>query len=589
MNVNELQTIATDLILQVLRQKEEVRIPEETLENIPQWLEIPPEVAMGDYAFPCFRLAKLMRKAPPKIALEIVHTLQDSIDRCEEFSKVEAVGAYINFHISISFLTHRILPTIFDGSYFEASSRVDKKEKVMIEYSQPNTHKGFHVGHMRNVALGESLCKIYQYNGFEVIAVNYIGDVGTHVAKCLWYYQQQKEPIVTQEKAKGERLGELYTQATLQLDSASAEKKKEYQEEISKILRLLESKTSEVYQLWKTTRQWSIHDFMEIYSWLGVKFDHIFYESDVDELGKELVLEYLEKDIFENSEGAIGIDLKEQKLGFFLLLKSDGNTLYSTKDLALAKKKFEEFKIDRSIYVVGAEQTLHFKQVFATLEKMNYPQATHCFHLPYALVMLPSGKMSSRQGNVILFSELQEKMSQYIQENFLHHYLHQWSDEELEETTRNIAIAAIKYGMLAQDSNKPIVFSLKDWLVSEGNTGTYLLYAYVRIQSIVRQVKEENHPIALDTLTHPNEHVLVRQLFAMNGVVSNAGQQYRPSLIVRYLYDLCKIFSRTYSTCSVKHAQTKELRMARRFLFLCTGKVLKEGLKLLGIVPPERM
>ena len=152
---------------------------------------------------------------------------------------------------------------------------------------------------MRNVALGESLCKIYQYNGFEVIAVNYIGDVGTHVAKCLWYYQQQKEPIVAQEKAKGERLGELYTQATQQLDSASAEKKKEYQEEISKILRLLESKTSEVYQLWKTTRQWSIHDFMEIYSWLGVKFDHIFYESDVDELGKELVLEYLEKDIFE--------------------------------------------------------------------------------------------------------------------------------------------------------------------------------------------------------------------------------------------------------------------------------------------------
>ena len=182
----------------------------------------------------------------------------------------------------------------------------------MIEYSQPNTHKGFHVGHMRNVALGESLCKIYQYNGFEVIAVNYIGDVETMSPNAFGIINNKKKPIVAQEKAKGERLGELYTQVTHQLDAASAEKKKNIKKKLVKYLHLLESKTSEVYQLWKTTREWSIHDFMEIYSWLGVKFDHIFYESDVERIRQRVGRRYLEKNIFENSEGAIGIDLKEQ-------------------------------------------------------------------------------------------------------------------------------------------------------------------------------------------------------------------------------------------------------------------------------------
>ncbi|MEC7194009.1 MAG: arginine--tRNA ligase, partial [SAR324 cluster bacterium] len=219
--------------------------------------------------------------------------------------------------------------------------------------------------------------------------------------------------------------------------------------------------------------------------------------------------------------GAIGVDLNDDKLGFFLLLKSDGNTLYSTKDLALAKRKFEEFGIERSIYVVGAEQTLHFQQVFATLKKMGYQQASRCFHLPYALVVLPEGKMSSRAGNVILFSKLQQEMCDFVRNNYLESHRESWSDEEIESTTRKVAVAAIKYGMLNQDPNKQITFSLKDWLVSEGDTGVYLIYAYVRIRSIVRQFEnfDPHAEIEFELLKHSHEKALIRKLFDFNDIV----------------------------------------------------------------------
>lgn len=559
-----------------------------TAEKISPLLEQPPNPEMGDYAMPCFQLAKLLRNNPKVIAQNLAETLQAKLEQVPELQAVKAIGPYLNFHVSIAQMAAKTLPAMHQGSYFERN-RQQPGPRVMVEFSQPNTHKGFHVGHMRNVALGDSLCRIFRYNGYDVTAANYIGDVGAHIAKCLWYYldfNQDPPPA----SLKGEWLGTLYMKATLKLEDATPEEAAQYQARISSILAALEAKQPDILETWTLTRDWSLKDFNEIYHWLDVHFDHVFYESEVDDAGKQLVLQAHEKGTFIQSEGAIGIDLNDADLGFFMLLKSDGNTLYSTKDLALAQKKFEKFGIEESLYVVGAEQTLHFKQVFETLKRMGYAQAERCKHLAYALVMVPEGKMSSRAGNVILFSQLRNEMSQYIQTNFLNSYRGQWEDSEIEETTRRVAVAAIKYGMLSQDPAKQIVFSLNDWLVSEGDTGTYLIYAYVRIRSIVRQVQLPiQAEVDFSLLNHPNEQVLIRALFDFNSKVVIASEQYRPSVIARTAFELAKAFSRTYNTCSVKYAESEALKQARLLLFHCVAETLKQALNLLGIEPPERM
>ena len=574
-----------------------------TTEELEKLIERPPKQEMGDYAFPCFTLARTFRKAPPLIAESLVSTLQCRLSECEAVTSVQAFGPYVNFRVSLPLMASLTLPQMASGEYFKSNEKrtlqAGLQSRIMIEFSQPNTHKGFHVGHMRNVALGDSLSRIYRYNGYQVVAANYIGDSGAHIAKCLWYYlNYNQEPVP--EKLRGEWLGMLYMMAEQMLAKATVEERKNYLEEIGLILKRLEAKESEITKTWKETRQWSLDDFETIYQWLDVAFDQIFYESQVDEAGKQIVYQELQKGTLERSQGAIGIDLQTMDLGFFLLLKSDDNTLYATKDLALAIKKFDEFQIERSIYVVGSEQTLHFKQVFETLKRMGYEQAKQCIHLSYGLVNLPSGKMSSRTGNVILFSQLQKKMSTYIQVNYLDKFRGEWQDTEIEETTRRVGIAAIKYGMLNQDANKPIVFAMEDWLVSEGDTGTYLIYAYVRIRSIARKHEQADHPdqlpipsvstdVDFNLLAHPNEQHLIRLLFDFNETVWAAGEQFRPTLVARMLFDLAKAFSRTYTTCSVLHAKSAALQDARLLLFHCVAEALREGMFLLGITPPERM
>jgi len=315
----------------------------------------------------------------------------------------------------------------------------------------------------------------------------------------------------------------------------------------------------------------------------------IFYESAVDALGRTLA-EKAEKDgIFHRSEGALGIDLSDEDLGFFMLLKSDGNTLYATKDLGLAKTKFEQYQIDRSIYVVGQEQSLHFQQVFATLQRMGFSQAEKCHHLAYGLVTLPEGKMSSRAGNVILCTELQNAMLKYIDSTYMQDR-NDWSAQQKQQTAQCIAIAAIKYGMLNQDPNKTITFHQEDWLTSEGNTGPYLLYAYVRIRSAIAAHTLIN-PDAIDygTLQHAHEHELLIKLMQWTYTVRYAAEQYRPNTLCRYLYELAKIFHRTYGQCSIKYAASNAQRDARVALFYATAEILQTGLSLLGIPVTEHM
>lgn len=551
-------------------------------------IEQPPNPDLGDYAYPCFPLAKTLRKGPPLIAKDVASRIAARLAGQLLVTAVEAAGPYVNFRVSLPEMARRDVPALLDGSAF-SPQRTGPPEKVMVEYSQPNTHKAFHVGHMRNVALGDALARIVAYNGSMAVPVNYIGDVGTHIARCLWYYQRHRteEPP---ETGRGEWLGKLYTAATLKIEDAPEPERAAYEAEVSQVLQQLESASGPVHELWRETRQWSLDAFDEIYAWLGARFDHVFYESEMTE-GRKIVEDGLARGVFVRSQGAVGVDLEPFGLGFFLVLKADGTTLYSTKDLALARIKFERYGIGRSLYVVGAEQTLHFQQVFKTLELLGYPQAARCFHLPYGLVMLPEGKMSSRAGNVIPFSRLRAEMDDYIRSHYLDAHKGEWPEDEIAETARRIAVAAIRYGMVKQDPVRAIVFNLEDWLVSEGDTGTYLCYAYTRIQSVLRNAEGMRINPAADfsLLTQDTERRLIRQMHEFNRVVRQAGEQMRPNLVANYLFQLCKEFSRAYVTSPVLRAETQAIGEARLALFTATGRLLERGLSLIGITPPTRM
>ncbi|MEE8394444.1 MAG: arginine--tRNA ligase [bacterium] len=563
-------------------------------------VERPPDAELGDYAFPCFMLAKTMRKAPPAIAQQLAGALADAVRASELLSAVEAAGPYLNFRVSAAAMAAHTIPGVLDGSYF-GGARAAVGKKTMVEYSQPNTHKAFHVGHMRNVALGDALVRILRFAGHQVVAANYIGDSGAHIAKCIWYYLNHRagEPP---KHNRGEWLGTLYVEAEAKLVAATPEQRAGYDAEIAEVLRVLEranretgeegtqARDTEVFQTFVQTRRWSMEAFEQIYEWVGAEFDHVFSEAEMDRYARDVVDAGLAKGVFVRSEGAVGIELEPHKLGFLLVLKGDGNTLYATKDLALAEIKFRDFGIEESIYVVGAEQTLHFRQVFKTLELLGYPQAAACHHLPYGLVMLPKGKMSSRAGKVILFSQLRRELNAYIEAHYMGAHRGDWDEREIEETTRRVAVAAIRYGMVKQDPAKSIVFNLEDWLQSEGDTGTYLCYAYTRIMSVLARVAAKPDPTAdFALLAHPHERMLLRELYDFNRVVQLAARGLRPNLLAGALFQIAKEFSRTYRTCSVLHAETPQLAAARLALFAATGRVLHQGLALLGITPPERM
>ncbi|MFP5520195.1 MAG: arginine--tRNA ligase, partial [Bdellovibrionia bacterium] len=367
---------------------------EMSLEDIYKGLSAPPNPEMGDLTFGCFILAKNCKKAPPLVAQELAQSLKTD----GQINHVAAAGPYLNFRLNASAYGALVLSDILAGSFFKKQI-IPKSPKTMIEFSQPNTHKELHVGHMRNLCLGESLIRLFRYSGREVLASTFPGDMGTHVAKCLWYLKKHnQEPIP--EHNKGEWLGKMYSKGHLLLeDQLGSEKEEQNRQEITSILQQLEAQQGEYYNLWLETRQWSIDLMKQVYDWAEVKFDDWYFESEMDSPSIKWVKELYAEGKLEKSEGAIGKNLESEKLGFCLLLKSDGNGLYATKDLLLAKHKFENRQIEKSIYVVDMRQALHFKQVFRVLELLGFSQAKDCFHLQYNYVELPDGAMSSRKGN----------------------------------------------------------------------------------------------------------------------------------------------------------------------------------------------
>jgi arginyl-tRNA synthetase len=566
--------------------------------SIFQSLEKPKDPQHGDYALPCFRYAKAAQQKPEVLAA----LLAEKLKALPDILQTNAAGAFLNIKMASEAFQTSVFRELESKELFKPNLPSLKIQSTMVEYSQPNTHKEFHVGHLRNVCLGASLVEMMRYLGIPVIAANYIGDEGAHIAKCLWQYDTLgKKP---DNIDKNTWLANCYVQANQLLEDGKDDKNKKNdqgekvenqrfknQEQISAILRAIESKSGKFFELWQETRQWSMDEFQRIYDQLGVKFDHFFFESETSEASQAIVEEYLKSGLFEVSDGAVGLNLEAFKMGYLILRKSDGNTLYATKDLALAKIKFHDFKINNSIYIVASEQKHHFRQVFKTLELMGFKQAKHCYHLSYGTVVRPDGKMSSRKGNSFtysaLFSEVEQSLLQYMVK-----YQDTWSEAEIKDCTRLLTLGTIKYGMLRSDPVGDIVFDLPDWLSFEGNTGPYLMYSYARANSILRKASEQSIP----TNTHNNSvHKeetsldLIRLIYDFNLIVLEATQLYKPSILASHLYALAKAFNRFYIQVPILKEKDEALVQARLYLVNVYKQTIYLGLGLLGIVPPEKM
>ncbi len=557
------------------------------VEEIYQNISEPPNKAMGQFAFPCFPLAKALKNSPVNIAKILIENLEE--DTIVE--KTQLQGPYINFFISPQAFGTEGIERILSGEYFK-DQLVERPLKIMYEYSQPNTHKELHVGHMRNLCLGNALVRMSRYIGHTVIPTTYPGDVGTHVAKCLWYLRYHCEDKAPQNpEERGPWLGALYTKATNKLEEEKGTEKEDgNRAELTAILKQLEAQDGEYYDLWKETREWSIDLMNKVYQWADVEFDRWYFESEVDAPSLEFVKNlYAEGKLIED-DGAIGMDLSDDKLGFCMLIKSDGTGLYATKDLALAHKKFEENHLDQSYYIVDKRQAFHFQQVFKVLEKVGFPHANDCHHLQYDFVELPDGAMSSRKGNIVPLTDLIDQMEATIKREYLSKYEGEWSETEINETATIIANGAIKYGMIRMDNARKIVFDMNEWLKLDGETGPYLQYVCARIHSLCE--KQEYLPageVEWSLLVKTQETNLMQKLTQFNTVMETAATGHRTALVCSYLYELGKFYNSFYAECSIAKAESEELKQARLALSKATELTMIRGLESLGIKAPKRM
>lgn len=539
--------------------------------QIESLIEVPKDSKLGDFAFPCFSLSRELKKNPMEIAKELVNKVKTG----KEFEKVVAQGPYVNFFLNKNLQAKEVLSKIIKEKDKFGSSKLNK-DKVMIEFSQANTHKAFHVGHIRGTSFGESLCRIFEFLGSKVIRANYQGDTGMHVAKWIWCYKKYH----SKEKLKEDEswIASIYVDAVKKLGDDEA-----LQEEVNEINQKLESgKDKELMKLWKETRELCLKALEKVYKELNTKFDRYYFEREVEIPGKEIAQNLAKEGIAKVSDGATIMDLNDLGLSVWVLLRKDGTVLYSSKDLALAMLKFKEYKLDKSINIVADEQNLHFKQLFKTLELMKFKDVKKCQHIPYALVRLPEGKMSSRTGNNILYSDFMKEMKEYAKSEIIKR--EKVVEKELEERALKISVAAIKYAMLKQHSNNLIIFNKEEALNFEGNTGSYLLYSYARAKSIIRKAK--SIPKKFEVSNTEAEKNLITKLSNFPDIVIHAREQLSPNLIANYAFELSQSFNEFYHNSQVIGSEHESFRLV---LVSCFSQVLKNALGLLGIDVIEKM
>ena len=539
----------------------------------------------------------------PQRAQEIAEQVKAQIGSVKGISHIEAVKGYLNLYFSTEEYTSRVVNTILkEGADFGRGGK--KPERVMVEYAQPNTHHSFHIGHARNAILGESLARIVEFAGFETIRASYPGDIGLGVITVLWAYNKfYKGQEPNDVHARGQWLLKIYSEATSLLEPKENETPEEtaqreaYNAERREMYRAWDSGDPAVRALWLETREWSMLELRDILSILEINMDVWFFESEVDEPSKAIVNELLERGIAEDerAEGGPVIVKIDEKLGLTkekyrtaVILRSDGTTLYLTKDLALAKVKFEQYKVDRSLYVVDNRQSLHFQQAFKILELWGFPQAEKCFHLAYGFVSLPEGAMSARRGRVVLFKEVADEAERRALAAMTER-TPEMSNTLRIQTAQQIGLGALAYAMLSVDNNKDIIFDVNDALSFDGRTAPYIQNAHVRANSILRKAGGMPEFASFEHELDSHEVELIDLISRFPDTVEQAAQEYRPLVIANYAYDLANIFHSFYHSVPVLKAGSAEIQAARLRLVAAARQVLANALRLLVIQAPDAM
>ncbi len=524
----------------------------------------PPNPALGDISIACFALAAEWGIKPPEAAVRVQSVLEAA--HIPTIASATVAGPYCNIKLATDWVTAVVAkpPRV----------KTATRPRIMVEYSQPNTHKEFHIGHMRNACYGNALVNIWRAAGRNITAVTYNNDVGAHVAKTLWAYKKfhagEKAPT-----EKGRWLAGMYVEATAALDAHP-----EWKDDVSDVLRKLETHDKAWFKLWKQTRNWSLDEFHAIYRELGLKFDASFNESDVKERGHKIVDELLTRHIARESNGAIIMDFEAQKKGVLILRKSDGAGNYTTSDLALAQEKFKRTAVDEAVIITDNRQDLYFQQLFLTLHAFGFTQKLT--HLSYDLVTLPEGAMSSRKGNVVLYESLRDDVvDAAIAETKKRHT--DWSDKKIRATAHTLAIAAIKFTMVKTSPKNIIVFDKNEMLSFDGYTAPYLEYTLARVNSIFKKsrIAPRAQPPKKYSWTDAEQSLWVK-LLRVTEAIKRAAESNDPSELAKYCFELAKNFASYYENTRVLD-DDKQIRAARLGLVKQIGATLERAMKLLGL------
>lgn len=540
-------------------------------------VETPPEQKLGDLAFPCFVLAKTLKKAPPIIAKELAEKFSED----ENIEKAEAVGGYLNFFYNRAAFTKNVVSEVLEKGADFGKLDIGNGKTVLVEYSSPNIAKPFHIGHLFSTAVGNSLERIYKQLGYDTVKLNHLGDWGTQFGKLISAYKMWGDDAVIEKDPINELL-KIYVKF-----HEEAEKNPELEEEAREYFKRLEEGDSEATALWQHFRDLSLVEFKRVYDMLGVSFDSYAGESFYSDKMPEVVEILKEKNLLEESCGAQVVDLSELNVPPCIILKSDGATIYATRDIAAALYRKRTYDFHKNIYVVGTPQALHFKQIFAVMKKAGWDWADDCVHVGFGLVKFPDKKLSTRHGDVVF---LEDVLNESIQKTLDIITTNSPEMEDKETVAKKIGIGAILYAFLKNSREKDIVFSWDSMLDFEGESAPYVQYSYARGKSILRRSGDSFDDADFSLVTTDEEYALVSQINAFSDACRDAAEKNEPFYVNRYVTNLARQFNKFYNSCPIlKDDVDPNLRKARLALVSASCEVIKSALWLLGIETVESM
>ncbi len=553
-----------------------ININEKELES---YIETPKDSKNGDYAFPCFKLAKELRKAPPAIANEI----KEKIETVEEIEKIEVAGGYLNFFINKSILAKEVLEEISKNEQY-GKSEIGKEKNIVIDYSAPNIAKPFHIGHLRSTVIGGALYNIYKYLGYNVTGVNHLGDYGTQFGKLIEGYKMWGKEY----DIENDPINEL-TKIYIRINEA-CKNDEQILENCRNNFKKLEDGDSYCVEIWKKFRELSLQEFQKVYDLLGSKFDSWNGESFYSDKMPE-VIEILEKTgKLVESQGAKIIDLEDKGINTPCIIeKSNGSTTYATRDLAAILYRARTYNFDKALYVTSYEQVLHFKQVFevAKLLGLDEKYTKGLEHVSFGMVLLPEGKMSTREGNIIKLEDLLNEAISRAKE-----IIEQKNPdlENKEEVAKKVGIGAVIFNDMSASRIKDEIFDWNTILNFQGETGPYIQYSYVRTKGVLEKAGylPKIEDVKIDNLSDEYSMIILKLIYNFEDILIQVTDKNEPSILARYLIDLAKAYSSFYNENKII-IEDKEVQDARVYLTYATSEVLKQGAELLGIQMPEKM